>query len=195
MAGIASTIPASAETNASKPHAIEYGKTLPPVGFVKLCAKDSEPCSFTALSPPKFLTATAERWQLLNEINSYVNHKIAPISDKDLYGEAERWTYPVDAGDCEDYVLLKQRYLQRLGLSASDLLITVVLDEKKEGHAVLTVTTSEGDFVLDNRSDEIRRWDETAYTFLKRQSRQNARQWIALVKEKARNQSITTSKR
>ena len=64
------------------------------------------------------------------------------------------------------------------------LLITVVLDEKNEGHAVLTVATDEGDFILDNRRNDIRRWGEAGYTFLKRQSQVNPRQWVALVKEK-----------
>jgi len=141
-----------------------------------------------------FATANSANWQLLQDINTYVNGKIAPISDKDLYGVAEKWTFPVDAGDCEDYVLLKQRYLSRLGFDMGNLLITVVLDEKREGHAVLTVTTTDGDYVLDNRTNDIRRWDETPYVFLKRQSRQDPRKWVALVKDKARNKALTTSR-
>ena len=77
---------------------------------------------------------------------------------------------PTDAGDCEDYLLLKKRYLEGLDFPAAALLITVVLDEKNEGHAVLTVTTDEGDFILDNRRNEIRRWADVDYTYLKRQS-------------------------
>ena len=37
------------------------------------------------------------------------------------------------------------------GWPESKLLITVVRDENNEGHAVLTVRTDEGDFILDNR--------------------------------------------
>jgi predicted transglutaminase-like cysteine proteinase len=60
------------------------------------------------------------------------------------------------------------------------LLITVVLDEKNEGHAVLTVAMEQGDYILDNRRNDIMLWNETGYTFLKRQSQQDPRAWIAL---------------
>ena len=35
------------------------------------------------------------------------------------------------------------------------LLVTVVRDEKDEGHAVLTVTTDKGDYILDNQNKNI----------------------------------------
>jgi predicted transglutaminase-like cysteine proteinase len=125
-----------------------------------------------------------ERWNLLYQVNSYVNGKIAPVSDQDLYGQPEYWAYPTDAGDCEDYVLLKRRYLEGLGFPADTLLITVVLDEKKEGHAVLTMTTADGDYVLDNRRNDVVRWSDVGYTFLKRQSASDPRQWVTLTRER-----------
>ncbi len=133
---------------------------------------------------PNRLAMEPGRWNLLYQVNTYVNGKVTPVSDQDLYGEPEHWAYPTDAGDCEDYLLLKKRYLEGLGFPPEALLITVVLDEKKEGHAVLTVTTDGGDFVLDNRRNEILRWSDTHYTFLKRQSPGDPRQWVALMKEK-----------
>lgn len=123
---------------------------------------------------------TAERWSKVYRVNSLVNARIAPVSDLELYGEAEYWAYPADAGDCEDYALLKQRYLERLGFARSALLMTVVLDEKSEGHAVLTLATDEGDYILDNRHNEIEGWQDTGYSFLKRQSQQDPRQWVSL---------------
>ena len=62
---------------------------------------------------------------------------------------------PNGAGDCEDYVLEKRRELMHKGLSASDLLITVVRKPDGEGHAMLTVRTDKGDFVLDNLTDAV----------------------------------------
>ena len=97
-----------------------------------------------------------------------------------LYAVPERWDYPVYAGDCEDYVLLKKRELEKLGFSSHALLITVVLDEAGEGHAVLMVSTNQGDFVLDNRRDAVIRWTDTRYRFLKRQSQDDPRLWVAL---------------
>ena len=100
-----------------------------------------------------------------------------------LYGQPEYWAYPKDAGDCEDYVLLKKRYLENLGFPADALLITVVRDEKNEGHAVLTVTAETGDIVLDNRRNEVVDWKDSDYSFLKRQSARDPRVWISLVKD------------
>ena len=42
------------------------------------------------------------------------------------------------------------------GWPASSLLMTVVRDEKGEGHAVLTARTVQGDFILDNKVDEVK---------------------------------------
>ncbi|NMD08116.1 MAG: transglutaminase-like cysteine peptidase, partial [Phyllobacteriaceae bacterium] len=92
----------------------------------------------------------------------------------------EFWTYPVTAGDCEDYLLLKKRELQASGIPASDLLITVVLDERGEGHAVLTIASDAGDYVLDNRRDDILLWSETNYRFLKRQTQRDPKLWVSL---------------
>lgn len=170
----------------------EYGKTLAPVGFVKFCAANPDDCK-PLENNQNVIAMTQERWNLLAQVNNFVNSKIAPVSDQDLYGEVEHWAYPTDAGDCEDYVLLKKRYLQNLGFSAEALLITVVLDEKKEGHAVLTITTKKGDYVLDNRRNDVKRWDGTGYKFLKRQSHTNPLQWIALVKQNTKSSGYVAS--
>lgn len=160
----------------------EFGKTLPPVGFVQFCVSNPLDCKGKGGKTFK-LAMSPDRWNLIYQVNTYVNGKIAPISDQDLYGEPERWAYPTDAGDCEDYLLLKKRSLQELGFPPEALLITVVLDEKNEGHAVLTVTTDGGDFILDNRRNDVLRWSDTNYTFLKRQSHGDPVQWVALVKQ------------
>lgn len=184
--------PAHAErSDAQTQSATEYGKALPPIGFVKFCARAPEECVAKAAGPAR-LAMTPERWNLLAKVNSYVNGKIAPVSDIELYGEPEYWAFPADAGDCEDYLLLKRRYLIGLGFAPEALLITVVLDEKKEGHAVLTITTEDGDYVLDNRSDEIKRWNELSYTFLKRQSPRDPRAWVALIKDKPQNPGLVS---
>lgn len=155
-----------------------YGKTLPPIGFVEFCARNRTQCEQPGAS--RNVSLTEARWAMLHEVNIDVNASVEPISDQDLYAVPERWDYPVDAGDCEDYVLLKKRILEELGFPSESLLITVVLDEIGEGHAVLTVATDRGDFILDNRRNEILRWSQTRYRFLKRQSQEDPRIWIAL---------------
>jgi predicted transglutaminase-like cysteine proteinase len=163
------------------PQASIFGTTLPPVGYVQFCARGEDECKTTGGKVER-LAMSPEGWNMLNQVNSYVNGKIKPESDIDLYHVAEMWAYPTSAGDCEDYVLLKKRYLQGMGFSPDELLITVLLDEKGDGHAVLTVVSDGGDFILDNRRDEILRWDETDYKFLKRQSQNDPKQWVALQK-------------
>jgi predicted transglutaminase-like cysteine proteinase len=185
IAAALATVPAVAagatgvERVVARNFATEHGRTLPPVGFVKFCARNPAECRDTELGTRR-VPMSGDRWRIVHQLNSYVNGKISPVSDADLYGEDEYWTYPAEAGDCEDYVLMKKRYLEELGFARSALLITVVLDEKNEGHAVLTLRTDEGDFVLDNRRNEIRRWSDLDYVFLKRQSERHPREWVSL---------------
>lgn len=168
--------------SATAQFATVYGKALPPIGYVDMCAREPKECQALGGRRTR-LPLSPERWNLIYQVNAFVNGKIAPVSDEDLYGKPEYWTFPTDAGDCEDYLLLKKRYLESMGFPATALLITVVLDEKQQGHAVLTVTTDKGDFVLDNRRNDVLRWNDTAYTFLKRQSAEDPRQWVSLSKK------------
>ena len=62
----------------------------------------------------------------------------------------------------------------------SNLLITVVRKRGGQGHAVLTVRTDKGDFILDNLTDAIRQWDQTGYAFLKRQSSDHPGSWVTI---------------
>ncbi len=156
-----------------------FGKSLPPVGYVKFCAAGEAECQIKGSMHDR-LTLTQATWDMIVAVNSSTNTKIKPESDQDLYGVVENWTYPVTAGDCEDYALLKKRLLQDMGVPADDLLITVLLDEKGEGHAVLTAVTDKGDFILDNRHNDVLRWDHTPYTFLKRQSQSDSKLWVSL---------------
>ena len=158
-----------------------YGKASPPVGFVEMCQRLPDECSKIGGKAAR-LSLSTERWNLIHQVNTFVNNKIAPMSDEELYGKPEYWTIPTDAGDCEDYLLLKKKYLEGLGFPSEALLITVVLDEKNQGHAVLTVTTDKGDVVLDNRRSEVLLWNETGYTYLKRQSPSDPKIWVSLIR-------------
>ena len=85
------------------------------------------------------------------------------------------------AGDCEEYVLEKQRELRNAGLAVSNLLITVLRRSNGEGHAVLTVRTDKGDYVLDNLNDKVVEWHKTDYTYLKIQSSRDSGRWVSIV--------------
>jgi len=157
-----------------------FGDTLPPIGYVNFCQEHRADCR----PGPRFadrIQLTPAKFGQIEEVNTAVNTEIAPDTDLDLYGKPEYWTYPTTKGDCEDYVLLKRRILIERGFPESTLLITVVRDENDEGHAVLTVRTDKGDFVLDNKRREVMRWADTPYTFIKRQSERNPLVWISLL--------------
>lgn len=170
----------------AKPFEQEYGKSLPPIGFVRFCAANPDDCKSVGRRVQR-VAMTPERWNQLYKINTKVNSTVTPMTDEELYGQAEYWTYPKSAGDCEDYVLEKKRELQELGFDSGALLITVVLDEKNEGHAVLTLAAEDGDYVLDNRRNDILLGKDTGYTFLKRQSQEDPRTWIALTATRSAN--------
>jgi predicted transglutaminase-like cysteine proteinase len=57
-------------------------------------------------------------------------------------------------------------------------LITTVTTETGEGHAVLTVVTDQGDYVLDSRTASIKLWSSTGYEFYTRQAQHNPRTWV-----------------
>ncbi len=179
VAAVLGLVTASSAFAAGASFQKEFGKSLPPIGFVKFCAANPGECKNVGRRVQR-VAVTQNMWAKLQSVNASINGSIAPVSDAELYGEAEFWTYPVDAGDCEDYLLLKKRQLEKLGFDSGALLITVVLDEKNEGHAVLTVATEQGDYVLDNRRNDILLWADTGYTFLKRQSQKDPRAWVAL---------------
>lgn len=159
--------------------AAAYGQTLPPIGYVEFCRRGPESCEIGTRGVRR-AELTPERWNELVSVNDYVNRRIAPVTDIEFYGAEDYWTLPDNAGDCEDYVLLKQKYLVELGWAASTLLITVVLDENNDGHAVLTVVTDRGEFVLDNQDPEILAWHRTPYHFIKRQSAESPHRWVSL---------------
>jgi hypothetical protein len=103
------------------------------------------------------------------------------MTDLEQWGVVERWSYPdTGKGDCEDYVLLKRRMLIQAGWPREALLITVVRDKKGDGHAVLTVKTDKGEFILDNQEEKVLPWFDTGYRFVKRQSQSDPNLWVAL---------------
>ncbi|HET6375524.1 MAG TPA: transglutaminase-like cysteine peptidase, partial [Methylocella sp.] len=81
---------------------------------------------------------------------------------------------------CEDYALYKRKILIDEGFPRQALLMTVVKDEHLEGHAVLTVKTTGGEFVLDNMNDEVKPWAQTGYHFVKRQSQTDQNVWVQI---------------
>ena len=184
MALVATVYFAIAEASIAGPDAVTYASvgadTSVPYGWVEFCSRYASECpDDDRASQPIALTPAVMR--KIQQINAWVNKTIEPVSDMDHWGVVDQWDYPTDGrGDCEDYALLKRRMLMAEGFPRQALLMTVVKEANGDGHAVLTVKTTRGEFVLDNLMDEVKAWNKTPYRFVKRQSEQNPNVWVSI---------------
>jgi predicted transglutaminase-like cysteine proteinase len=156
------------------------GLTSQPIGHYEFCKRHVAECNVRT-SAAKPLRMTGKLWKQIVMVNRTVNKSIRPMNDYDIHGQDEVWSFPEGVGDCEDYVLEKRRQLHARGISLANLLITVVRKPDGEGHAVLTLRTDKGDYILDNLSDEIRHWSETDYRYLKRQAENHTGRWVTIL--------------
>lgn len=154
--------------------------STPPIGWVQFCAENPVECQLR--SPrARQVQLTPAAFAQIARVNIQVNREIEQLSDMDHFGVEEYWTYPVDGkGDCEDLVLEKKRRLVIMGFPREALLITVVRDHNGDGHAVLTVVTDRGDYILDNFTNEVKLWHATGYRYVKRQAPTDPNQWLSL---------------
>ncbi len=172
----------ASEPNAPKSsYAAVGGPTSVPYGWVDFCGRRPEECNLGKLQPLD-VRMTKSTWAMLNRINRKVNAAIEPMTNLAHWGTMlDHWDYPVDGkGDCKVYALYKRKLLVDAGFPRQALLMTVVKDLEGEGHAILTVKTDRGEFILDNLTDEIRPWTATGYTFLKRQAQNDPNVWLDL---------------
>ena len=120
-------------------------------------------------------------WSAITRVNSRVNRAITQRKDQETYGVEEFWATPLAAGlsygDCEDYVLEKRRALMAEGVPAHALSIAVVRTSWGESHAVLLVSTSQGDYVLDNLNPWVLPWEKANLVWLERQVAGGAFNW------------------
>ena len=155
------------------------GRT-PPIGWTQFCETYSGICNTKPL-PPVDVVLDPKAWHDLKKVNDWVNHTIKPETDVDHYGMIQWWRYPDDgAGSCHSYALLKRRLLMQAGWPRQALLMTIVHELDGEGHAVLTVKTDRGEFILDNLTDDILLWSKTPYRYYKRQSQDDPNVWVWL---------------
>ncbi|HEY5064408.1 MAG TPA: transglutaminase-like cysteine peptidase [Xanthobacteraceae bacterium] len=168
-------------------------KTSAPIGWIQFCVEYDPECK-TRSSIPRDIVLAGQAWKDLVRVNRWVNASVRPITDLEHWGVVERWNYPDDGyGDCEDYALEKRRMLIDAGWPREALLITVVRDQNGEGHAILTVKTDKGEYILDNQRDEILLWSDTGYRFVKRQSQSDPNVWVSL--GEPRSAPLTSSSR
>jgi predicted transglutaminase-like cysteine proteinase len=155
------------------------GPASPPTGHIEFCRRHPRECRIVSRKPPIKLSERVR--ESLASVNRVVNRVVKPRSDILAHNTKEFWSYPDRGfGDCEDVALQKQRMLHQRGIPLSNLLVTVVSHRKGEGHAVLTVRTDQGDFILDYLNSEVKLWTQTGYRFHKRQSSSSPGRWVAI---------------
>jgi predicted transglutaminase-like cysteine proteinase len=147
-----------------------------PRGFVGYCMKYRIECI-----PTPRVSATVEltdsRRHELDVVQAKVNRDVRPRANPE-----HNWEYPDNGyGDCNQYTIAKRRELIALGWPRASLLLAAAMTETDEGHLVLVVVTSQGDYVLDNRQRAVVPWEELPYRWLERQSETNAAAWVSIV--------------
>lgn len=98
-----------------------------------------------------------EQWREIMDVNEYWNGYTYVLTP-------DKWQTPEDLfeshrGDCKDIAIAKYYSLRYLGIAASRLKFTVVLDDGNRWHAVLVVDEK----VLDNQTIRIKELDDVTY--------------------------------
>ncbi|MGU3539740.1 transglutaminase-like cysteine peptidase [Methylobacterium sp. A54F] len=163
---------------ASSP-AVSLGEARPILAWIAFCQGYAAECAVDRNEPAR-IALTPSAWSTIVSVNRRVNRSLRAMTDQDHWNVPDRWDLAEDGiGDCEDFQLLKRHLLVAAGLPRRAMRMTVVIDERGEGHAVLTLITDRGDYVLDNKTNAILPWSQTGYTFIKRES-QDAVAWASL---------------
>ncbi|WP_158240603.1 transglutaminase-like cysteine peptidase [Telmatospirillum siberiense] len=139
-----------------------------PAGYAQFCGRHQELCTLPAqaTTAQAVVPMTAETEKQLSQVNVSINRAIRPMADA---GKAGYWE-PASAGDCKTYTVRKMQALLALGLPREALHVAIVRTPQAESHAVLTVDTDRGTYVLDNMSDELQPWEKLPYTFWSREA-------------------------
>jgi predicted transglutaminase-like cysteine proteinase len=180
---VLTTGPSTAQTLAAlptpSPAALTLAEARPLPAWAAFCQLYAAECAIDANEPNR-IALTPAIWNTVVAVNRRVNKSLHAVTDQEHWGVPDRWDLAEDgSGDCEDYQLLKRKLLAEGGLPRRAMRMTVVIDEKGEGHAVLTLVTDRGDFILDNKTSEILAWYRTGYVFIKRESADTVA-WVSL---------------
>jgi len=146
--------------------------TLAPFAYVRYCVVNAVDCAEG--HGPETVTVSARQLRQLRQVNFQINRSIEPRYDDP---GTDEWQADVAAGDCEDYVLTKRRRLIELGWSPNALRIAIAYTPNNNGHAVLVVSTTKGDLVLDNRNNAVLNWRDTDLRWVMIQSPKNPLYW------------------
>lgn len=151
------------------------GPTAEPIGSVLFCTQHVSECAREGTAGTE-VVMTPRRWDQLGTVQSQVNRDIAPSSAVEI-----AWHYVKDGrGNCVQYALEKRRRLIALGWPAGALRLATAITRDGIGHLVLVVTTSKGDWVLDNLRRSVVPWDDLPYRWVSRQQGASMAEWVSL---------------
>ena len=166
IAGCASTFPQSSQMPA--------GMVIPggyPDGYQDLCRRHETLCqSGQAANNYSAVTLTAEVATQLDRVNRETNQEVTWMTDREAFGKGRYWEIATNRGDCKAIGLRKLDKLLALGLPRAALKLATVWTETDERHLVLTVDTSDGTYVLDNRFPKVMPWAKLPYRFWSREN-------------------------
>lgn len=165
---VLATIAAIGAASISAAHANSLGSTrgsvkvqrqtsVAPIAFSLYCLDHIEECTKSSKSQVAY---TSKIRGLLASVNRSVNRSIRPLNER-----RDVWSLNPRFGDCDDYVMTKRSRLIRAGIPSGALRVAVVRTPRGEGHAILLVKTSEGEFALDNLRKTIVKRNQTGYRF------------------------------
>ena len=101
----------------------------------------------------------ADVTSVVGPVNQYVNNTIEYVSDSSDYWQTGEETLSREAGDCEDFAILKLEMLADLGVSA-----TLAYGYTDSGIAHM-ITIVDG-FVLDNNTDAVLTLAESSFNMV-----------------------------
>ncbi|MCE7030866.1 transglutaminase-like cysteine peptidase [Jiella avicenniae] len=151
----------------------EGRNVMAPFAFIRFCTASPADCR---VSREQTVAWSGSVNALIARTNWQVNSRIRPTNER-----SDTWRADVSSGDCEDFALTKRRHLIKAGLPSSALRIAVAKTPSGEGHAVLVVKTTRGDFVLDNRTNSVKLWQRTDLRWEKIASAENPYIWRKIV--------------
>jgi predicted transglutaminase-like cysteine proteinase len=151
-----------------------------PLGASAFCHYSPTECEQPA-STVAAVDMTQDRRRELESVQQSVDNGIAPRLPTNSSEVA--WHYATDgAGDCVQYALEKRRALLERGWPAGALHLVTASTATDVRHLVLVVSTSDGDWVLDNLHTDIVPWSTLPYEWIARQQGPTLRDWVSVAR-------------
>jgi predicted transglutaminase-like cysteine proteinase len=148
-----------------------------PNGYYDMCVSHPSLCRVRggriAAAHDGSVLSTSATMDQLNSVNARVNATIHPAY-------RDEWTPEQPVGDCKDFAMTKRQRLVESGWPTSALPVAIVRTSSGEKHLILVARTTQGDFVLDNLTNQIVPWSQAPYSWEKIQSTTDAFAWRSL---------------